>query len=187
VRGPHAQAGGGGRWPAVEAVLPCSCWCRRRVRPKKRYLKGYLDYSKTTASGLVATVIDIFNSGMDVFKIPTRNQMFFFQPSQAQESLPSTVFHWESLQLVHQLIDTPHLMKVIPLGAGLSQGMKGLTSSQPIRMDFYLWSFSPMGLVPCEQRTAAFAATLHLMAMLCTWLQLNTGGPQKVTRLSSSS
>ena len=103
---------------AVDAVGEYAKW-----RPHKRYLKpGYLNYSKTTASGLVATVIDIFNSGMDVFKVPTRNQMFFFQPSQAQESLPSTVFHWESLQLVHQLIDTPHLMKVIPLGAGLSQG-----------------------------------------------------------------
>ena len=75
---------------------------------------------------------------MDVFKILTRNQMFCFQPSQAQESLPSTVFHWESLQLVHQLIDAPHLMKAISLWAGLSQGMKGLMSSKPIRMDFYL-------------------------------------------------
>ena len=83
---------------------------------------------------------------MEVFKILTRNQVFFsfffpkkvvsfFQSSQTQGSLPSTVFHWESLHLVHKLIDTPHLMKGIPLG--LSQGMKGLMSSKPLRMDFY--------------------------------------------------
>ena len=42
---------------AVGAVGEYAKW-----RPHKRYTKAYLDYSKTTASGLVATVTDIFNS-----------------------------------------------------------------------------------------------------------------------------
>ena len=42
---------------AVDAVGEYAKW-----RPHKRYTKAYLDYLKTTASGLVATVSDIFNS-----------------------------------------------------------------------------------------------------------------------------
>ena len=42
---------------AVDAVGEYAKW-----RPHKRYTKAYLDYLKTMASGLVATVSDIFNS-----------------------------------------------------------------------------------------------------------------------------